>query len=318
VTGAAAAAGLLVVALGGGEGGGSGRDSGGRGGEPAVTRTAIANVGDGPDGITVGGGRVWVTLANQGAIRRLDAASGRPVGSAVPVGPNPDSVVARGDSVWVTNQNGGSLRRLTVTGDRIDRGSVVSVGNTPEGVALGPRVVWVANSKGNTVQAVDRATNERIGKPVPAGLFPLELALGHGYLWVVGRDAVTRIDTTGARVHDTLRDLRAELGGGIAIGGGRVWVSDEKHGRVLSLRPSTGKVDKRIAVGRDPRKLAYGLGSVWVADKEGGYVTRIAARSGRVLNRAIPVGRSPIGVAVGAGSVWVANFDGDSVTRIRP
>jgi DNA-binding beta-propeller fold protein YncE/predicted Ser/Thr protein kinase len=306
----AVVAGALVAALG---------YDGDSGGEPRVKTATIRNVGDGPDGITVNGDNVWVALANQDAIRRIDANTRRPVGEATPVGANPDSVVSDGAKVWVTNKNGNSLQRLSIAGEQLVPDGSIQVGRSPEGLALGRNVVWVASSGDNEVRAVSRDENVLVGEGVEAGEEPRVLAVGSRYVWVAssgGTGTVTRVDPAGPSRHDSL-NLRGEPRG-LAIGEGRVWVSDTDHGEVLSLDPSTGEVRKRISAGSDPRELAYGHGSVWAVNSEANSVTRIDARTGRVLDRAIPVGPHPIGVAVGQRSVWIANFEGHSVTELRP
>jgi Adenylate cyclase, family 3 (some proteins contain HAMP domain) len=95
--------------------------------------------------------------------------------------------------------------------------------------------------------------------------------------------------------------------GGIASGGGSVWVSDPQAGTVVRLDPSTRAAVDTIPVGRDPAGIAFGDGAVWVAVSGDGELARIDPSTDTVVSR-VGVGNGPTGVAVSSGFVWVTNY----------
>jgi DNA-binding beta-propeller fold protein YncE len=306
------AGGALAAVLAGDDDNGDGRVR-----EPTVTR--ISNVGDGPDGVTVpsGGEEVYVTLADQGAVRRIDPSLNETTGEATPVGRNPDSIAVAGDDAWVTISGDGMLRRLQIGGGAIAPGREVYLGRRPEGLALGPKVVWVATFGADLVVPVHRETNRRLqGVGVRRG--PRDVEVGSDWVWVTNSAArsVTRLDRREPQRQETfLLDGQPHA---VEIAAGSVWVSDPALNRVVRLDPATGDVEQEIERLRDPRELAYGFRSIWVVNTSFDDVTRISARTGRIIDQSIPVGKHPIGVAVGHGSVWVANYEDRSVSRITP
>jgi len=82
-------------------------------GDDAVTRldpaggvSQIEGVGDGPTGIAVGGGSVWVASSLGRSLIRIGPES-RKVEQAIPLGSSPKDVVVAAGSVWVTSQAAG-------------------------------------------------------------------------------------------------------------------------------------------------------------------------------------------------------------------
>ncbi len=72
-----------------------------------------------------------------------------------------------------------------------------------------------------------------------------------------------------------------------------------------------------VAVGRGPSAVAVSGGVVWVANTLDGTITRLDARTGRPLGRAVAIGPGPLAVAGDGRSVWVALGDG-SIVRVDP
>jgi DNA-binding beta-propeller fold protein YncE len=70
-------------------------------------------VGNGPIGVAVGGGAVWVANGDDGTVSRLDAVSGARRGDDVRVGSGPIAVEVSGDDVWVLNQDASTVSHLS-------------------------------------------------------------------------------------------------------------------------------------------------------------------------------------------------------------
>ncbi len=80
--------------------------------------------------------------------------------------------------------------------------------------------------------------------------------------------------------------------GGIAVGGGSVWVTNPSGGAVARIDPRSNGIVGSTRVGRDPVAIAFGDGAVWVANYEDGTVSRIDPRNGADVAR-IAVGPYP-------------------------
>ncbi|MDH4102526.1 MAG: YncE family protein [Thermoleophilia bacterium] len=122
--------------------------------------------------------------------------------------------------------------------------------------------------------------------------------------------------------------------GGIAVGGGAVWVANMNPRTVTRIDPESNAVVATISLGEPDfqwglTRVAFGHGSLWVVDGLSSSVLRIDPQLNRV-SVPIPLGSptqfssGPLGIAVTPDAVWVANTWGTtespngSVVRIDP
>ncbi len=108
-----------------------------------------------------------------------------------------------------------------------------------------------------------------------------------------------------------LAALALAVAAGTAIGiyaaaGGSTSGTAVPPNSVAAIDPRTNRIAGTLAVGVDPRSLAYGAGSVWVANVGDETVSRIDP-STLTLERTISIGDYPSDVAVGLGATWVAS-----------
>jgi streptogramin lyase/predicted Ser/Thr protein kinase len=285
---------------------------------PAVA-TEAHTVPEGPLGITVGPGRVWVASppAERVTSLRLDD----PVQTEeFPAGSAPAAVAVGFDSLWVVDRRRDELVRIDpATGAEQ---ATVGVGEEPSDVAVGSEEVWVGNAGSNEVSRVDPSDGgAEIADTIPVGDHPSALAVAPDGVWVANRDDGTvlfidaersglsgrPIDDAGARPND------------VVLGDGVLWVADNVNSTVSSFDPQSREMEgEPIAVGALPRSLAFGLGYVWVANGEDGTVDRIDPEAGEVAGDPIPVGAQPASIAVGPDSVWTADFGDSTVTELHP
>ncbi len=280
---------------------------------------ATIEVGDGPDGVAVSDGRVFVANQRDGTLSVLDSATNEPAGEAIPAGERPDGVVAGKGVVWVGAAGSDAVERFESQGEPV-RTANVDVGDRPEALSLGKQLLWVANFNAGTVNRVDRATPSLVGGPIGVGRGPAGIFVGRRFVWVTNSkdDTVNRIDPSTAQV----------VGGAIEVGdrprgvletADAAWIANAGDDTVTRLDRKTGEpLGDPIRVGRNPRHLAFGFDSVWVTNNNDNTVTRIDAKTGRIIGAPIAVGEKPLGIATGGGAVWVANHESDTVTRIQP
>jgi YVTN family beta-propeller protein len=254
-----------------------------------------------PTWIAAGGGVVWVVNADDGSLQRIDPRTNRPAGSHILCSMR-QSVLAN-DALWTLGDNsnlcipGGARKSLSVF--RLD----------PAGGAIIDEI---------PIQADQR-------------LFLTHLAAGEGAVWVAQwaepgtgdtgpypRGVLTRVDPASGRATGSIR-----LGtwiGGLAAGGGAVWVADGPSGSAGALfrvDPSSMRIVARIPVGRVPLDATVAFGSVWVANSGDGTIMRIDPATNRVV-ATIPVPGGAGWVTAGQGALWTAESGTGTVSWIDP
>ena len=273
--------------------------------------------GDGPDGITVDGKKVFVSHAKDGTLIEIDSKTDQIVGEPVPVGSNPDQITAGKGTIWVVDASSDRVQRLQ-SEPTLQPTATIEVGNDAQAISLGEQLAWVANTGDDTVQRIDRAQAQTVGDPIGVGDHPLGIHVG-SKVWVTNfRDGtLSKIDIATAQVEGA--PLRTGAGArGVTEGFGSVWVSNLKEDNVARVDPETFEVVARIPVGDEPKELIARLGSVWVVNSKSNTVTRIDPKTNRVAGAPIPVGRNPLGIAATAGALWVTNFADDTLSVIKP
>jgi outer membrane protein assembly factor BamB len=103
-----------------------------------------AEVGNGPIGVAVADGTVWVTNGDDGTVSRLDATTGARRGPDVAVGGGPIAVEVLGDDVWVLGQDSGEVTHLRAsTGRVVDSTALPPELTRARDLAVAPEGVYV-------------------------------------------------------------------------------------------------------------------------------------------------------------------------------
>jgi streptogramin lyase len=191
-------------------------------------------------------------------------------------------------------------------------------------LAASNRALWVAGF--GAVSRLDPATGRVVARIRTPGTGDYSsVAVGDASVWVTASDGggrVYRIDPSTNRVEATI-----DVGGsveGIAVGAGRVWVTQplEGSGDVIRIDPHTNReAGPPIKVGPGPTQVVYGQHAVWVQNTSPASVVRVDPATGHVVTvvgtRPVPYGSFVVGaIAIGYGSLWTAA--NDSLTRIDP
>jgi DNA-binding beta-propeller fold protein YncE len=275
--------------------------------EPAPAGVAV---GGEPVGIAAAGSDLWVSDGSTGSVVRVDAAT-RQVTGTISVGGQLGGIAATATAVWVSGFDSGKLARLDpahgTVADRID------VGGQPTGVAFDATgAVWVGNLDGSATR-IDPATDHATAHvPLPSGVSTL-LLVGN-VLWaglqdgslvsidpavpaVVGPPIPVSLDVdalasfpqglwcstfsgTADRIDPAARTVVKSVsltgrGGGIAFGGGRVWVSAYDRAYAVELDPLTGALLGAVHTGAKPRDSVVAGQTLWVVDQAAGKLTPI-------------------------------------------
>jgi hypothetical protein len=251
------------------------------------------------------------------------------VTATIPVGFGPGDVLVSEGALWVAAEQGINFRPDQGTVARIDPAtgtetSEVGVGPAPR-LAAGFGSIWAANNDPSaiSVSRIDPLTGQvtaTIPIPVTApAVKPTQLAVGAGSVWVIASNTTAnqllRIDPTTNQA-TPIDQVDAQMGSGIAVAGGLVWISgraDSGVSQLLRVNPATNRIAGPVPTAGDGA-LAVGGGSLWQAGIATQTIYRLDPKSGRTLAE-IPLGVIPQRLTAGNGSLLVGSPSG-RVTRI--
>ena len=252
-----------------------------------------------------------------GSVAAIDPRTNEPV-VVVPVGPQPGPIDDGMGSLWVGNLDHRTLTRIDPHDGRIL--GTIALPATPTGVDVGSGAVWVAHGRSGQLSRVD-PTFDRVTTTVDLAGRAVDsptggVAAGGGSVWVV-------------REGDALPGRpvqRAPVGlGADRFRRRRRWsgprlgvVSNSGDSSVQRFDPTTFEEGPlgEWTVGRAPRGIVVTEDAVWVAISGDDVVARIDPNARSIFT--IPVGDGPEDVVAGAGAVWVANRLDGTVSRIDP
>jgi serine/threonine protein kinase len=314
VVAAAGIAVALALVLGGGGGGGG--DSAGKVlspvdiGTPAVDAVAID-------------GSVWFAAREAGTLRRVDAASAKPVGKPVPVFAGPFRLAGVGSGLWTISSSVPQAARIDTAASA--PAGTVDLPTAADDVATGEGAVWIIVNPagpraGGQLIAVDPESS-RLRDRRPSASALAGVTAGHGAVWeleVTGA-VLRRLNPSDlSTVAAIPLGIPVSLGSAAVIAGGRaVWVADGPSGQLLRVDPRSNDVATRIAIRPTNNVgLAAGGGAIWWIDQDRGTATRIDADSTRLIGSPLNLGGSAGGATVSGRTLWVSMPSERSVARV--
>ncbi|MGC2696421.1 MAG: hypothetical protein WA738_11585 [Candidatus Angelobacter sp.] len=239
------------------------------------------HIGGDADWLGVGFGSIWVTVAKNNEVVRIDPAR-NVVQARIPVDKEPCYGIGIGvDRVWVLNCQSKTLNRINPKTNAVDLRLPVKIDSEGEGsIAVDERYVWFASDD-------DGHSSTLTQSDVKTGHVVKRIPVGNG-------------------------------SGVVKLGFGSVWVMSSGEGNVYRVDPAKGKVTKMITVTPGPRFSTVAEGSLWVLSQSDGSVSRIDPVTNNVV-AVIPVHVPGKGgeICSGGGFIWVS-MDGNPVTRIDP
>src|SRR5262249_25600935 len=143
----------------------------------------------------------------------------------------------------------------------------------PVAVVAAANHLWVTDNTNATVLELD--TTGMIVRTIAVSPLPRFIAAGEGAVWVLGqgRGDVTRIDPQTGTVVAPIRIDGRGTGGGIAAGGGSIWVT-MFHTPVTRIDPATNAVTEQY-LGDGGDCIGFWDGSVWLSNNALGSVWRL-------------------------------------------
>jgi virginiamycin B lyase len=278
-------------------------------------------IGGDADWLAIGFGSVWVTVAKNNEVVRVDPVR-NVVQARVKVDKEPCYGIGIGvDRVWVLNCQGKTLTRINPKTNAVDMRVPVKIDDSGEGsIAVDERYVWYASNEdghSSTLSQVEVKTGRKL-KGIAVGKDTGVVKLAFGSVWAIssGEGNVYRVDPATKKV--TAMITVAEGPRFTTEGAGSLWVLTQSDGNVSRIDPATNKVVAVIPV-HVPGKggeISYGGGFIWVT-MDGNPVTRIDPATNKVIDQ---YGNYPKADAIryGFGSVWVSDHGKGELWRIDP
>lgn len=299
-------------------------------GEPGVLGNAVAavdpsgrrvaaytEVGTTPSNVVVGEGSVWVLNGDDRTISMIDPKTRR-IAQTFGTGRLPADLAVGEGAIWVGNGVSLDNFQYLASVSRIDPGSrtethtvelpgadraLESVTSGVSRLVVAVGAVWAINPD-NTVSRIDARTGELV-QQVRDAKDAGAIAAGKGGVWFIGDGpSVVRIDPRSNRVGQRI-EVGASFLGGIAVGGGSVWVTAPDQGVVWRIDPGRPPLTRTIDVGFGVAHIAFGDDAVWTANFLNGTVSRIDPRTNQVTATSTVTG-TPQGIAADGRSTWVS------------
>jgi hypothetical protein len=273
-------------------------------------------------GLAVDRGSLWVSIAGDDLVLRLDLRTGRRLARIVL--PRADRRAFGGGTlaaglgrIWIAAP-------VRVTGDpsvgnasgwigRLDPRSLrlrlVQVhGDRPAYVGSGGAGVWT--SGGHTVRRVDAVTGKVTGR-VHFGRYVGAVAVTRRAVWVAGSNTgeLKKIGPRTLKVLTSVRVGRCAAGSSLAVVGGRAWAATDRG--LVAIGAASGRVVARVALPYTGA-IAYDGSRLWALARGGVY-----SISGGVVTKRLSLSSQVYGLLVaGGGQAWFTDEATNSLRRI--
>jgi DNA-binding beta-propeller fold protein YncE len=228
--------------------------------------------------MTLGGGSLWVALARERKLVRLDPRTGRRIGDPIALPMAAAAVTYLGGAPWVALDIGGDNQRGTIARIDPDSGQITASDTVRDGVVA--------------IKAV------------------------RGSVWVLTGTSARLLELDANALRQQEIKLRQGGAGGMAYGAGAFWVSLNDYDAVAKVDPDTANV-ATVGVGSGPAGVDVLQGRVWVANRTSSTVTQVSTRTLRVVGKPINVAINPVEMAATADDIWITSVGRSAVQRIR-
>jgi streptogramin lyase len=267
------------------------------GAEPAAVPAAVSSepiqLTGTPIDIAVGDGRVW-TITEEGDLYEIDAARNQVVGA-------PTRLSIRE----------GTLRALEYDAAR----DALWLGQTDR------------SQRGFLVR-LDPATRQPVGATLRVGDFPVDLALGGGYVWVLtGGDpskpsttsALVKIDGASGEIVAGPAEIGPAGAANLAVADDAVWITEYELHQVLRVDPSTLEVvGEPIEIDGFPLRIELAAGRPWFTYEGVESLGRIDPSANEVVGTRLQVDGAPFFMDADERGIWVATGITNTLHWIDP
>jgi YVTN family beta-propeller protein len=271
-----------------------------------------------PLSVGFGFGSLWVTVAQDvgGLVARIDPATGRTI-ATIQVGAFPVGIVAGFGSMWQVAHEDGTVARIDPATNSVT--ATIPVGPGPAEIAVADGLVWVANRDATVAAVDPATNRRVRLVHVGAGTQFRRLFAGAGSIWTDNTNGgISRIDPGTGTVVATIR-IPGCCEGGLLLYRGQLWASNIPDGRLYRINVVSNRVVDHVDVGPTPNGIAIAGGKLWVSHDKSLVVSWHTLDSGRRLGSIKLDGAGFVAVTAadpGDSSVWVQMLDNEAVAEL--
>ena len=218
-------------------------------------------------------GSIWAVVNGRNEMVRLDATTGRLLGT-IPVGEFPIEPAVGFGAVWSQDYRDGSVTKIDPTTGKVSATIEIAPfkGEGPRSIAMGKTLLWAVTPRQDILVGIDPAKN-RVAKSIP-----LAANLHCGVAVVAGRVWVASCEPNPLQVFDeaTGTPLPTTVTGGAPLfaRGGIAWLPSygERSTSFVPVDTTTlaiapqPVVDLRVPAADGERSIGVGHGSLWYAE----------------------------------------------------
>jgi outer membrane protein assembly factor BamB len=278
---------------------------------------------NGPEGIAIAGGMVWITNANNNSVAELDASSGHVVRTLSGASYRFSAsylIAADASHIWIPNGSA-SNANSTITELSASSGNVIAVLKEgshgldyPAAIADDGKHVWIT-SGANSLIELDASSGRWIRTITLPGASAGGISIVGNDVWIGGGEMVVDVNAASGA-----RELDQPLGNGNAIvdDGTHVWVTDlglgSSSSSIIELNAGNGQV---IRTTTGPNGTFHGISAIaacrshiWVANRNPSSVIELNADTGDVINelsRPKYYLNQPLSMAAAGNDLWIAD-----------
>jgi hypothetical protein len=284
----------------------------------------------GPAAIAYEAGTLWCAVypgpGLVGSLVKIDSATGRRVGTPVPLPPagRPYLLAVGSDGVWLA----AGVRLWRVDPDTAQVAAAAPLPGRATALQDSGGALWttVTTTGGGRLVRVEPATGT-IAAEAPVGPTPSALTLAAGSAWVTDSvdQSILRFSLAKGAIRRTgavalpRSPVRAPTQ--ITVYNGFVWVYE--RGRVLRISPSTDRVLGTTTIAAVPGgTIAAGSGGIWVITKTRtrglGAVRLLDGTTGLAVGNRVVVGGRPTAIVTDGRAAWVFDSRSDRLVRVFP
>jgi virginiamycin B lyase len=216
---------------------------------------------------------LWVASCGDQSVLRIDPKKWEttakiPSGAAA----THQSIAASSDSIWVFTDNLTTLSRIDPDINRVVAEMRLPADCTM--LAFGETALWATCPSEDRLLRINPQTN-LVEKRIEVSARPTALAIGETSIWVLcEKDGkVDRIDPKTNKVTKSIELLTPGASGGIAVGQGSVWVTQDGF-PLTRIDPQTEKVVQQFW-GVGGGAIQFGVNAIWLSNLKEGTLWRI-------------------------------------------